>query len=249
MTATDLTFRYSNGEVAASETAKAFSWEAPVPVNSFWDAFEYCTARSFLCNFSAEELRQLPIDPDSTDIYQEKAKLLLKLLQTKLAEEESASWSLSGCELFESDYNRWYDLWQAVYAYQNELNLPEAEETVRMLVARNRDKSSEVRPRHMLAEYLVKNGGYKEAEDIEFPVCAWMDARPHLGKESPQAINARRILVRALWGQGQPRRHEAEELLAEIEALVDGMADGKFGVYQQEERRLNELLKTALHEA
>ena len=76
-----------------------------------------------------------------------------------------------------------------------------------------------------------------------------MDARPHLGKESPQAINVRRILVRAVWGQGQPRRHEAEELLAEIEALVDGMADGKFGVYQQEERRLNELLKIALHES
>lgn len=91
----------------------------------------------------------------------------------------------------------------------------------------------------MLAEHLVKVGKYKEAEETELPVCVWMDSRPHLGKTSPQALNARRIIARALWGQGPSRRPEAEELVAMIHSLVDGMGESKFGVYQEEERKLN----------
>ncbi|KAB5546974.1 hypothetical protein GE09DRAFT_1288686 [Coniochaeta sp. 2T2.1] len=107
----------------------------------------------------------------------------------------------------------------------------------RILVARNPDKKSAVRPPHILAEYLVKVGKYKEAEEIELPVRAWVDGQPHLGRDSPQAINARRIIAKALWGQGPSRRAEAEALIAEIADIVEGMGAGKFGVYQMEERR------------
>ncbi|KAJ5615951.1 hypothetical protein N7537_001065 [Penicillium hordei] len=92
----------------------------------------------------------------------------------------------------------------------------------------------------MLAEHLVKTVKYKEAEETELPVCEWMDARPHLGKASPQALNVRRIITRALWGQGPSRRPKAEELVAIIHSLVDSMGESKFGVCQEEERRLNE---------
>ncbi|KAJ5534390.1 hypothetical protein N7527_000644 [Penicillium freii] len=108
-----------------------------------------------------------------------------------------------------------------------------------MLVEKRPDKSNIV-PLHMLAEHLVKVGKHKEAEETELPVCEWMDSRPHLGKTSPQALNARRIIARALWGQGPSRRPEAEELVAMIYSLVDGMGESKFGVYQEEERKLNE---------
>ncbi|AEO68692.1 029921dd-7c18-4b66-8ae2-d8d648ec5796 [Thermothielavioides terrestris] len=235
--------RYSNDAVAASDAAQSFPWEAPVPVNPFWDSFDYCTARNFLGNFSDHELEQLPIDPDSTDDHETKLRLLLRLLQAKIAQEEAAS---SPESLYTADYARWYSLWQGVYVFQDKLGLPEAEQTIRMLVARRPEGSDDVRPLHILAEHLVKLGKYREAEDTERPVCAWMDARPHLGKSSPQAINARRIIARALWGQGPPRRAEAKALLAEIAEIVNNMGGSRFGAYQEEERQLNRALMAEL---
>ena len=210
MTATTPSFRYSNDEVATSEAAKAFSWEAPVPVNRFWDSFEYCIARNFLGNFLDHELEQLPIDQDSADDQQTKLQLLLPLLKDKLAKEEAATSQPQS--LYERDYQRWYSLWQGIYVIENQLDLPEAEQTVRMLVERT-DKSNVVPP-HMLAEHLVRVGKYKEAEDTERPVCAWMDTRPHLGKASPQAINARRIIAQALWFQGSLKASRGEGVVS-----------------------------------
>ncbi|CAI7664814.1 unnamed protein product [Penicillium viridicatum] len=225
-------FRYSTGEIATAEAAKSFSWEAPVPVNHFWDSFSYCIARNFLGNFSDSELEQLAldpagIDPDSTADQQTKLQLILQLLKRKLEKEEAAVSQHQS--LYEVDYKRWYALWQGIYSLENELDLPQAEGTVRMLVEKRPDKSNIV-PLHMLAEHLVKVGKYKEAEETELPV--W--------ETSPQALNARRIIARALWGQGPSRRPEAEELVAMIYSLVDGMGESTFGVYQEEERKLNE---------
>lgn len=90
----------------------------------------------------------------------------------------------------------------------------------------------------MLAEYLVKVGKYSEAENTERPVCAWMDAQERLGKASPQAINARRIIAKALWGQGHSKRVEAEQLMTEINEIIESMGGGRFAVYQEEERLL-----------
>ncbi|KAF9244024.1 hypothetical protein DTO013E5_6465 [Penicillium roqueforti] len=203
--------RYSTGEIATAEAAESFSWEAPVPVNRFWDSFSYGTARSFLGNFSDAELEQLAIDPvvidsDNTADQQKKLQLLLQLLRNKLANEETAHSRPQS--LYDVDYKRWPD-------------------------------ESNVVPLHMLAEYFVKAGKYKEAEEIARPVCEWMDACSHLGKTSPQAINTRGIITRALWGQGPSRRSEAEALIANIRELVDGMGESKFCIYQKEEVRLN----------
>ncbi|PYI04021.1 hypothetical protein BO78DRAFT_399378 [Aspergillus sclerotiicarbonarius CBS 121057] len=236
MTTTTTSVRYSTGEVATSESAKAFPWESPIPVNSFWDSFSYCTARSFLINFTSSELSTLPIDPSSTATHETKLHLLLDLLQTKLTEKESTT--TPPHSLYHTDYDRWYNLWSGIYTMQNTLSLPEAEQTIRMLVAKRPDETNIV-PSHMLAEYLLKAGKYSEAEETARPVCAWMDAQPRLGKDSPQALNARRFIAKAVWFQGPGRREEAERLVAELRGLVDGMDGGRFGVYQEEERRLN----------
>lgn len=74
------------------------------------------------------------------------------------------------------------------------------------------------------------------------PFCGWMDINPNLGKASPQALSARRIIARALWGQGPSRRSEAEALVAEICELIDGMAGSKIGIYQEEEASLHKKL-------
>ncbi len=242
-------FRYSNGEIATAEAAAAFSWEAPVPVNPFWDDIDYCPARNFLGSFSEAELEQLSINPQSMDTQDTKLHILLRLLKEKLAQEEAVASPPQS--LHDTNYTQWYDLWQAIHTFQSTLGLLEAAEaTARMLVARQPGDSTDVRPRHILAETLVKVGKYAEAEDTARPVCAWMDANPRLGKASPQAINSRRMIARALWGQGQPRRAEAEALLAEIDEIVDGMGagDGRFAVYQEEEKRLNAQMRAELKE-
>ncbi|CAI7610693.1 unnamed protein product [Penicillium crustosum] len=220
-------FRYSTGKIATAEAAKSFSWEAPVPVNPFWDSFSYSTARNFLGNFSEHELKQLSVDP---------------LLRNKLAKEEAAT---SPQSLYEVNYAQWSQLWQGIYILEDELDLPQAEDTIRMLLEKRPD-SSNVIPPHMLADHLVKVGKYREAEEVVRPVCQWMDVNPKLGKASPQALSARRTIARALWGQGPSRRSEAEALVAEIHELIDGMAGSKFGIYQEEEASLHKELVAEL---
>ncbi|RAO65181.1 uncharacterized protein BHQ10_001193 [Talaromyces amestolkiae] len=232
--------RYSNDAVAKSDAAKGFPWEAPIPANRFWNSFKYCIVRSILINFpDEEELKQLPVDPNSTADEPTKLHFLLHLLRDKLAREERAT-SPPG-SLNTQNYTQWNQLMQGIYVIENELDLPEAEQTVRTLVER-RPETSNVVPPHMLSEYLVKHGKYEEAEKTARPVLAWMDARPHLGKSSPQALNSRRIIARALWFQGPSRRTEAISLLTEIHELVEGMGGDKFEVYQEEERQFNEEL-------
>lgn len=227
--------RYSNGEVDVDNAAKSLPWEIPVPVNSFWDSYVYCTATSFLQPFSDSERAQLPIDPNSTDSHETKTHLLLKLIKEKLAKEET---KVLPEVLYEKDYKKWYVIWQGIYAMEDALNLPEAEQTVRMLVEKRPDKDNVVPP-HMLAEHLVKIGKYAEAVEVERPVLKWMEERPNLGPSTPQALNARRIIAKALWFQGEEKRGEAEKVVAEIQRLTEEMS-GRFEVYKEEERKLNQ---------
>lgn len=69
-----------------------------------------------------------------------------------------------------------------------------------------------------------------------------------MGKDSPQALGAGRIIVEATWRQGGQRRGDAERLLEEMRGLVEGMGGGDFGVYQEDERgylqKLDERLRS-----
>jgi hypothetical protein len=235
--------RFSNGKVTAAGAAKDFVWENPVPVNKFWDSFLYCDARTFLSSFSEQELEELPIDPNSSQDHRAKVEFLLQLLREKLAKKEAATEPPQS--LYEKDFKQWNDLWRGIYAFENQLDLPQAEDTIRMIVRKRQDQSN-LSVCHMLADHLVKVGKYAEAEETERPVCAWMDEHPSLGKDSPQSINARRIIAKALWFQGETRRSEAEAMVAEIHALAEGMGDGKFGVYQETERELNQAMMSEL---
>lgn len=128
--------------------------------------------------------------------------------------------------------------------------MPEAEDTIREMVELREGKggvnSANLVTMHMFADFLVKTGKFEEAERVESEVCEVMDRRASLGRDSPQAINARRIIARAVWGQGEGRRADAEALIREIEGIVEGMGGGRFAVYQEEERELNEAMKAGL---
>ena len=227
--------RYSQGKKDIGD-AKNFPWEHPVPENKFWNDLSFVTGRNFLQSFSVEEVEQLPIDPESHLPKDEKLKQLLVLLHEKLAREDAAA---APQTYYDVDFKGWNTLQLGVYTMQDQLELPEAEPTLRMMVDKRKDKSN-LSHLHTLASLLLKQGKYVEAEEAARPVCDWLDGL--VGKNSPQALGSRRMIAQAVWRQGPSRHAEAARLFAEIKELIATMDGGRFAVYKDEELEMVEKL-------
>lgn len=231
-------YRYSQGKKDIGEAAN-FSWEYPVPANEFWNTLGFVTGRSFLQCFSADEIARLPLD--STLSKSGKLELLLKLLREKLSSQDAAAAPQTP---YDVNYEAWDKLLLGIYTMQGQLGQSaDAEKTIRMLVDRRKDKTN-LSHLHSLSGLLDEQGKYAEAEETEEPVKLWLDER--LGKDSPQALGSRRIIVRAIWKQGPSRRAEAKELFSEVMDLIGGMGGGQFAVYQAEQREITEKMVAEL---
>lgn len=234
MSTTPPAVRYSQSKTAMG-AAKDFPWEYPIPVNAFWDDLRFTTGSCFFRCFTEAERAALPIDPDSAAPVSDKLALLLRLLQAKLA---AASAAAAPRPLHEADHALWDSLQLAVLEMQLQQPGSEAaaEATARLRVEHRGGggDSSNLSAAHALAALLVDRGQYAEAEATEAPVRDWLDGR--LGSDSPQALGSRRIIARAVWGQG--RRDEARALFGEIRELIEKMGEGRFAVYQEEEREI-----------
>jgi hypothetical protein len=231
--------RYSDGKEDHDGRSK-FSWEYPVPDNTFWKDLSFTLGSNFLSNYSEEEIQKLPINPDSTSKKDEKLNQLLQLLQERLAEKNLEA---APRTLYDVDFPTWNKLYLPMFEIQSELGLPIAETTLREMCDRRKDKSN-LSQIHTLAGLLVKKGEYAEAEKLETEVKPWMEGK--LGKDSPQALSAARILLEAVWRQEIERRGEAERMLEEVKRVVEGMGEGEYGMYQVEERGYYEELERNL---
>ncbi|KAK1757300.1 hypothetical protein QBC47DRAFT_375636 [Echria macrotheca] len=229
--------RFSNANVNKSASAQQFSWEKAVPMNAFWDGIDWVSCIHFLGNFSDEERSELPIDPNSTASTDDKVKLLISLLDAKLAKEEAAAAPKS---LAETQPKAWRRLLHAKYVLQSRLGLvSDAGQSIRKLVEHFGDTDEVLQS--SLADQLVVEGDYAQAEKIMGPVVATMDA--DMTKASPQAIGSRRILLSAIWKQGPSRRADAENVVAEIKESIQGMVGTKYEVYvKSEEEELDKVL-------
>ena len=223
--------RFSQGKKDIGDAHK-FSWEYPVPDNRFWNDIPFTTARNFFQSFSSEEIDRLPIDPDSTLEKHSKLETLIKLLRELLAKKEAES---SPKSFYDVDFAGWDRLWLAIYTLQDQLEDPEAEGTLRMLCDRRKDKTN-LSHQHTLAGLLLDRGKFAEAEALEKGVKEWLDGQ--LGKDSPQALSARRIIAQAQWKQGPSRRAEANDTIADLTRIIDSMGTSQFAVYQEEEREM-----------
>ncbi|KAK3692984.1 hypothetical protein B0T22DRAFT_532348 [Podospora appendiculata] len=156
-------------------------------------------ARNFLQNFSAADSdgEHPSIDPDSALSQQQKLELLERLLRERLATREAAA---APQTLHDADYAAWEGLWLGIATMQSDLGRAEAaEQTVRMMITLRQDTTN-LSFLHSLAGMLLARGEYAEAERIEKEVKPWLDGR--LGRDSPQALNARRMITAAVWKQG-----------------------------------------------
>ncbi|KAI3327415.1 hypothetical protein HD806DRAFT_392927 [Xylariaceae sp. AK1471] len=208
--------------------ARDFPWEYPVPDNKFWADIPHAAAREFLQSFSAEEVAKLPIDPDSTLELQQKLELLLTLLKEQLAKKEANS---APDSLFDADYATWEKIHTAIFCMQRWLkDNVSAEATLRMLIDRRKDKSN-LSLLQTLDFMRMERGEYEEVAKTEPEIIEWLNGR--LGKDSPQGLGSRRMLVEALWNLG--RQEEAEVLLDETRKLAGAMADGQYAKYRDVE--------------
>ncbi|KAK5652325.1 hypothetical protein OQA88_10675 [Cercophora sp. LCS_1] len=226
--------RYSTPNI--SNAAKNFSWEYPVPDNAFWNDLKFVIGRNFLTSFSPEEISQLPIDPNSTQSKSEKLELLLHLLREKIAAQDAEALPQT---FYDINYEAWETTWLAVHTLQYELGLPEAEQTIRMLIDKRKNKAN-LSHFHTLSVVLFEKGRYADAEEMERPVLEWLVGR--LGDTSPQALGSRRIIARAIWKQGPERRVEAEALFEQVKTLVEESGSGKYAVYKDEQMEVTETM-------
>lgn len=238
--------RYSQGQKDIGE-ARHFSWEYPVPDNDFWRDLPYSLSRNFLQSFPSEKLKQLSHRFDDTLGRVAKLELLAELLRDELKEQDDAAASgESGRTFYDVDYIRWRAVWLAIASAQLELGQgAAAEDTLRMLHEKRRDPAN-LSHLHSLASLLLARGAYAETEKMETDVRAWLDGC--LGRDSPQALSARRMLAEATWRQGSTRRTEAEHMLEEIRVIIGDMGAGQYAVYQDEEKKMMDQLISSLQQ-
>ncbi len=231
--------KYSDGKPSSDGRVK-FPWEYAVPDTPFWNDLPFTVARNFLSNYTDSEISSLPIDPESTLPKERKLRILEELLIDRLTAKDAAA---APETFYDEDYVMWDRLWLGRFNIQQELGRPEAEDTIRMLCERRRDKEN-LSHFHTLAGMLLARGRYEEAEKMEVGVKAWLESK--LGRDCPQALGAWRIIVQAIWKQGPGRRKDAERLMGEMGEVIEGMKRGAYEMYQGDERGHLENMKENL---
>lgn len=208
-----------------------FPWDYDIPDTPFWSDLEFTVGRNFLTCFSPSEVEQMHLDGALNE--NQKLELLLKLLQEKLESRKAEVAPQSLCSI---DFAEWQRLMIGIETMQKFLDLPEEEETLRIIMENGRDGKRNMSGVNMMAIFKEKHGLYSEAETLAREVLPFMQTHEMLGVDSPQAMGTTRTLIRSIWKQG--REEEAEGLVKETSNLVEHMKDGKFGKYQAEEHRM-----------
>lgn len=238
MSSTTTEVKYSQGSKDIG-AAKSFSWEYPVPKNAFWGPLDFVVGRNFLKCFSSSELQAMELRLIGSLPNFEKYELLLKILNEKL---EASNKAATPRTMQEVDHKAWDDLMLGIVTMYARLNrLSDQESTVRLLIAKRQDPSN-LSHFYNLAGVLLEQGKYAEAEERASKARDWLDGK--LGKDSPQALGARKIIAEAAWKQG--RVEEAMGLMGEMEGIVDGGGEGTFGIYMDEQREMLSKMKEEL---
>jgi hypothetical protein len=208
-----------------------FSWEYPVPDDEFWNTLKYATSRNFFQSFTPEELAPMKFDPKLNQT--EKLQLLSKLLQDKLAFKDAEH---APKHLYVVNYPLWMKIMVAQWSMQHDLDNEEELEKISLDMLDKNPDPKNLSALNILVHLREKQGRYKEAgETLRADVLPWMRNHETLGVDSPQALGTMRRLVVCAWKQGKV--NEAKALIAETSTLIDGMTDGKFSVYQEDEKR------------
>jgi hypothetical protein len=228
------TARFSTG-VCEVDKAPKFKWEFPVPDTPFWSSLRYPSARNFLECFSNDEVEGMKLEQHNSLNNQQKAELLIQLLERKISDNSSPS-----KPLWVTDNRQWMKIKMAIGTLYGEK--PDLDSQIRVaeeLQEKRADKSNLSHQHSLAAMLLLKDDcDYKEVEELETPCLPQMIETA--GNDSPQAMSSRRILAKAIWMQG--RHEEAEKIFQEIFSLLESSATGKYAVYRASETNMTKQL-------
>ncbi|KAK3362526.1 hypothetical protein B0T25DRAFT_626938 [Lasiosphaeria hispida] len=225
----------SKTSVPSTSQEPKYSWDYDIPQTPFWADLPFTTGRNFLQCYTSDEIAQM--DPEffhlTTLTISEKHQLLVRHSHVALAAREAG---VAPASLKDADNRAWHRYMLAIYTSQNELKLPEARDTLQLMLD-NSSGDDRVPWLNMMAAYTIDQGDYVQGEKMEREVLPWMQNHPRLGVDSPQALGTMRRITVAVWKQG--REVEARGLVTEMEALVEGLSVGpsKFVKYQEDERQ------------
>jgi hypothetical protein len=173
----------------------------------------------------------MPTRTHSADSRPDKLRFLGKWLKKKIIQQEAMAAPLS---FLDADPAGWHRVMFASLGVQWELgDLRGAEETLRYMIDRRLDKRDKSY-HYSLATLLLERGKYAGAEKAAREVEAWLVGQR--GRDSPQALGAKRLVILAVWKQGRSRHVEAENLLKELRDIVSAMSSGQYAMNQDEER-------------
>ncbi|KAK2599609.1 hypothetical protein N8I77_011348 [Diaporthe amygdali] len=218
-----------------------FEWDFDVPDTPFWKDLDFRVARNFLTCYEPNELENIHFDATLNE--SQRLHFLLSELQSRLATRQAA---VAPEKLHIADPANWQRLLLGIETLQKFLGLYEEEaETIRTMLS-TMEGDARVPWLNMLADLDIRNGNFVEAESLAREVLPWMQKHVKLGVDSPQAFGTTRMLIQCLWRQGGGKKEEAESLITETSALIEGMAGSKFAKYQDEERQMLLDLKAEL---
>ena len=223
--------------MASTTVPAAQVWETPeVPAHgtAFWNSLpDSSPARNVKRIFTDAEVLALGLDDHARKSTEEKLRFLLQLVEQKLETAEAAAASAPN-GLRQTDWSLWVNITAAIFELQHTLNMPEADTTLGKLVSNGKDGGKNYAFVYQLARVKLQRGQYNEAEELAKETLPWMQNHEILGKDSPQALGTHRIILQALAKQG--RTDEARAMADATKALIDGMNNGRYSKYQEEEK-------------
>jgi hypothetical protein len=225
-----------------------FPWDFQKPKTAFWDDIEWNAGRCFFHAFPnrqlAESSLEAKIEGGLVLPSHDKLQILLDILQQRLEGEEArAAASVPPTTFRDANYNTWMSLLHGIHVLQGFADAQEEKEKIMLMLmeAQAPDGSKNLSEHHGMCFQLVEKGEYAEAEAMGLEVLDWLQSHRLCGPSSPQALSIRRLLVRTAWKTGA--KDKAQERIGELRVLVDGLPQGKFAKYTDEERdMLNELV-------
>lgn len=215
--------------------APKFEWDFDVPDTPFWKGLEFTVARNFITCYQPQELQSVSFDEHATLPVSDRLHFLLSELHTLLSVREAAAAPQS---LHIAHPDQWRRLQLGIETMQKFLGLSIDEAQTIRNVLKSTEGDARVPWLNMLADLDLRTGFFAEAEVLAREVLPWMQKHEKLGFDSPQAFGTTRMLIKSMWKQGGDKEQEARRLVAETETLIGDMRKGKFGKYQDEERKM-----------
>jgi hypothetical protein len=225
-TTTAQTARDPKWGVEVCQQEPSFSWDLQTSTDPFFADIDPKDTNIFVRIFSEDDIQRMNL-PKGELTVTEKISKLQDLVTQRLEDKERAA---APKTLKEVDYPTWQALESAVGTYRSKVE-GDYKHSEKVFAERLANDLKDVSAIHNLAFVRGKQGNWFEEEKLARRSLAMLEVHESLGKDSPQALGARKMITEGMWKQG--RKHDAKAYGKETATVIAGMKGGKFEKYQE----------------